>query len=226
MAISFIRTIILYLTIVLTLRIMGKRQMGELEPAEFVVAVIISDLATHPLQDPGTPLLYGLIPVLTLLACEVLITFFNVKSIRFRSVVCGKPSFIIMDGKIKQSEMKKNRLTIDELYEELRKKSITDISTVKHAILETDGTLSTLPYPNQMPVTPQQMNLNVEPTEYPVIVINDGRILNKNLKAVGRNEEWLQKELRNRNIKNANEVFLMTTDRSGKIYFAANEAKK
>ena len=123
MAIAIIRTLILYAVIIISLRIMGKRQIGELEPAELVVAVLISDLAAHPLQDIGTPQLYGLIPVLTLLCCEVLMSGFIVKSIKFRKLVCGKPSLLIHKGKIIQSEMKSNRFTLDELSEQLRKKT-------------------------------------------------------------------------------------------------------
>lgn len=226
MAISFIRTIILYITIVVSMRIMGKRQMGELEPAEFVVAVVISDLATHPLQDPGTPLLYGLIPVLTILACEILVSMAVVKNVYIRAAVCGKPSILVNNGKIIQSEMKKNRITIDELSESLRKKNITDIQTVKLAILETDGSLSTMLYPNQVPLTPLHMNITAEDIGYPVIVINDGRILERNMEFLGFNMKWLENQLSNRNIKNAHDVFLMTADRAGHIYFAAREAQK
>jgi uncharacterized membrane protein YcaP (DUF421 family) len=223
MAIAIIRTLILYAAIVISLRIMGKRQIGELEPAELVVAVLISDLAAHPLQDIGTPLLYGLIPVLTLLCCEVLISAFIVKSIKFRAFVCGKPSVIIHKGKIVQSEMKKNRFTLDELSEQLRKKEITDISTVKYAILETDGSLSTILFAEQSPVTPKQMNIPVDDAGYPVMLINNGRVLENNLKKMGYNGIWLKRQLQNKNISREKDVYLMTVDEMGRIYFAVRE---
>lgn len=223
LAIAIIRTLILYVTIVVSLRIMGKRQIGELEPAELVVAVLISDLAAHPLQDIGTPLLYGLIPVLTLLCCEVLISAFIVKSIKFRSFVCGKPSVIIHKGKIMQSEMKKNRFTLDELSEQLRKKDISDISTVKYAILETDGSLSTLLFADQSPLTPKQMNIQTDDIGYPVMVINNGRVLETNLNKMGYNDIWLKKQLQNKNISQEKDVYLMTVDEMGRVYFAAKE---
>ena len=226
LAISFIRTIILFITIVVSMRVMGKRQMGELEPAEFVVAVIISDLTTHPLQDPGTPLLYGLIPVLTLVCCEILVSALVVKSVSFRAYICGKPSMIVENGKINQAEMKKNRFTLDELAEELRKNNITDISTVRHAVLETDGTLSTLLYPGEMPVTATQMNIQVDDPGYPMIVISDGRVLEKNLLLLGYNGIWLRNQLSSRNIQSVRDVFLMTADSLGRVYFAAKEAEK
>ncbi len=223
MAIAIIRTLILYAAIIVSFRIMGKRQIGELEPAELVVAVLISDLAAHPLQDIGTPLLYGLIPVLTLLCCEVLISAGVVKSIRFRTLVCGKPGFIISKGQIVQSEMIKNRMTLDELAEQLRKKSITDISTVKYGILETDGSLSTILFTAQQPVTPQQMNLTPDDTGYPVIVINDGRVLADNLKMAGRDNAWLVGHLRSHKIGSPADVYLMTVDEQGRVYFAARD---
>lgn len=223
MAIAIIRTVILYAIIIFSLRIMGKRQVGELEPVELVVAVLISDLAAHPLQDIGTPLLNGLIPVLTLLCCEVLISAFIVKSIKFRAIISGKPSLIIKKGEIIQEEMKKNRFTLDELSGQLRKKNITDISTVKYGILETDGTLSTLLYTAHSPVTPQQMNLQTDDIGYPVVVINNGRVLENNLKKMGVNDVWLRNQLKNRNIKEPQDVYLMTVDDAGRIYFAVKE---
>ena len=225
MAIAIIRTLILYAVIIISLRIMGKRQIGELEPAELVVAVLISDLAAHPLQDIGTPLLYGLIPVLTLLCCEVLMSGFIVKSIKFRKLICGKPSLLIHKGRIIQSEMKSNRFTLDELSEQLRKKDISDISTVKYAILETDGSLSTLLYTDQAPLTPKQMNIQVDNAGYPVIIVNEGRVLSDNLKKMGYNDIWLKRQLSERNVSDVSDVYLMTVDESGWIYFLPNDRK-
>ena len=223
-AIAIIRTFILYAVIIISLRIMGKRQLGELEPAELVVAVLISDLAAHPLQDIGTPLLYGLIPVLTLLCCEVLMSGFIVKSIKFRKFICGKPSLLINKGKVVQREMKSNRFTLDELSEQLRKKDISDINTVKYAILETDGSLSTLLYADQSPLTPKQMNIQVEDDGYPVIVVNEGRVLSDNLNKMGYNEIWLKRQLSNRKVSSVKDVYLMMVDESGRIYFTLKDA--
>ena len=224
MAISIIRTLILYVAIVVSMRIMGKRQLGELEPVEFVVAVLISDLATQPLQDIGTPLLYGLVPVIILVCSEVLMSGAMLKSIKFRSAVCGRPSMVIENGVIIQKEMKKNRFSTDELAEQLRKKNILDISNVKFAVLETDGTLSVILFSGEAPVTPKQMNLQTEDGEYPVIVINDGRILSQNLKVLGFNERWLKTQLDTNRIKSCRDVFIMSADKTGKVYFARKEA--
>jgi uncharacterized membrane protein YcaP (DUF421 family) len=223
LAISFIRTVIVFVTLLISMRMMGKRQLGELEPSELVVAVLIADLASHPLQDIGIPLIYGLIPVVTLLCCEVLVSGFMVKSIRFRKLVCGTPSVVVRHGVIVQQELKKNRFTLDELMEELRKKGVNDLSTVQYAVLETDGSLSTLLYAAEAPVTPKQMNLSVIDTGYPVIVINQGRVLTKNLKVIGKEENWLSNELKKRSIKSASDVFLMTSDADGIIYCSIRE---
>lgn len=223
MAVTIIRTIIIFASLVISMRIMGKRQLGELEPAELVVAVLISDLAAHPLQDPGIPLLYGLIPVVTLLCCEILISAGILKSVKFRSLICGRPSVLIKNGEIDQLEMKKNRFTVDELMEELRKKDILDISAVKYAILETDGTVSALLFPSERTVTARQLEISTKDTGYPVIVVNNGRILAENLKSAGKNKQWLKKELSKRGINDHNNVYLMTVDGDNNIYFAQKE---
>jgi uncharacterized membrane protein YcaP (DUF421 family) len=223
LGVSFVRTIIIFVLLVVSLRIMGKRQLGELEPIELVVAVLISNLAAQPLQDIGIPLLYGIVPVLTLLACQVIISGITVKYNRIRRIVCGKPSILIDNGKIVQSEMRKNRISLDELYVELRSKDVTDIKTVKHAILETDGTLNVLLYSDFSPVTPSQLGLTVQDAGLPVSVISDGRIMSDNLKILGLDNSWLKDELSRRCIKSATEVYLMTVDGEGAIYLVRKE---
>ena len=159
MVIAFLRTVILYLLIIAGIRLMGKRQVGELEPSELVLALIIADLAAVPMQDFGIPLLTGIIPILTLLCITMALSVLTMKNVKFRAIVCGRPSIIVENGTLHQREMQKNRFTVDELMEELRMKGITDLSTVKYAILETNGRLSVLPYANQLPVTAEQMNV-------------------------------------------------------------------
>jgi len=206
------------------MRIMGKRQIGELEPAELVVAVLISELAAQPLQDIGTPLIYGLVPAVTLVICEILVSAGIVKSIRFRAFVCGKPSVIVRDGKINQQEMKKNRLTVDELLEQLRKKGVTDLQSVRYAILETDGKITPILSSMHQPVTPKDMQLSVQETGYPVLVINEGRVLTDNLRYLGLSEQWLHEQLKARNIPSPREVYLFSVDEFGRVTFALKEA--
>jgi uncharacterized membrane protein YcaP (DUF421 family) len=224
-AIAIIRTLILYLAIIVSMRVMGKRQLGELEPAEFVVAVLISDLAAHPLQDIGTPLIYGLIPVLTLLCCEVLISFAALKSARLRTVISGKASVIIENGKLSYAQMRKNRYTVSELVEQLRKKDIADISLVKYAILETDGTLSTMLYTADSPVTARALGLTPAESECPVVVISDGRVVDASLKKLGFERKWLDRQLKSHGYKSAADVLLLSADKNGKIYCAGKKVR-
>ena len=225
MAIIFIRTIIVFASLVIAMRLMGKRQLGELELSELVTAVLISDMASHPLQDIGTPLLNGLISVVTLLCCELLISAGILKSQRFRTLLCGKPSMLIVNGRVCEKAMRQNRFTLDELAEELRNQGVTDMSTIKYAILETDGTLNTIPYPTERPVTAAQMNISVPDNGFPTVVINDGRVLSGNLRSVGRDEKWLDKELRKRKVRSASDVYLMTIDETDGVYFVEKEGK-
>lgn len=223
MTIVFIRTIIIFVMIVGAMRIMGKRQLGELELNELVVAVLLADLASHPLQDIGIPLLNGLIPIVTLLGCELIFSGFIMHSPGARAFLCGKPSILVQNGQIVEKEMRKNRFTLDELADELRNQSITDISKVKYAILETDGRLNTILFPAEQPVTAAQMNIAVDDPGYPFIVINDGFVMENNLKIAGRDQNWLEKELRNRKAKSPKDVYLMTVNNAGQIYYAPKE---
>ena len=225
MAIIIIRTIIVYLALLVTMRILGKRQLGEMELSELVLAALIADLASHPLQDLGIPMINGLIPILTLFCCEVLITGVSIKSVRLRGLLFGKPSFLIVRGEINQYEMHKNRFTTDELMQELRNQGFLDISTVQYAILETDGTLNVIPFPNKSPVTAEQLGIDAGDTAYPYIVISNGRVLEANLKHIGRDLNWLNKQLESHGAKNAAEVFLMTADQTDHVYLARKEEK-
>jgi uncharacterized membrane protein YcaP (DUF421 family) len=219
LAIVIIRTLILYFAIVVSMRLMGKRQLGELAPAELVVAVLMSDLAALPLQDLGTPLIYGLVPVITLLCCEVLISGAILKSIRLRSLICGAPCTIIENGRINQAEMKKSRYTLDELAERLRKRDVTDINAVRFAILETDGTVSVFLRPGKTPITPERLGMICHAPGFPVPIICDGRLLGSNLKRLGYDRAWLAKRLSEHGVRSERDVFLFTADGEGNEFF-------
>ncbi len=226
MVIAFLRTIILYLLIIAGVRLMGKRQVGELEPSELVLALLIADLAAVPMQDFGIPLLTGVIPILTLLCITMILSMLTMRSVKFRAVICGRPSIIVENGRLHQREMQKNRFTVDELMEELRMKGVTDLSTVKYAILETNGQISVLPYANQLPVTAQQMGLTPDDVGLPIVIINDGRVLDHNLRTRGLDRAWLDKQLRARQIARPQDVFLLTVDEQKRVYCVAKEALK
>ena len=220
MAIVFIRTLIIYLALLLTMRLLGKRQLGEMELSEFVVAALIADLAAHPLQDIGIPMINGLIPILTLFCCELLIAGISMKHIRLRSLLFGRPSLLISQGAIDQEEMRKNRFTLDELLQELRAQGVLDIKRVEYAILETDGRLNIVLKASEQPVTPALLNIPVPDESFPLIVISDGRVLDENLRRCGRDRRWLERQLAARKLRGADEVFLMTVNRAGTIYLS------
>ena len=224
MVIAFLRTIILYAFIIAGIRLMGKRQVGELEPSELVLALLIADLAAVPMQDFGIPLLTGLIPILTLLCITMALSVLTMKSVRFRALVCGRPSIIVENGVICQKEMRKNRFTVDELMEELRMKGITDLAKVKYAILETNGQISVLPCAGELPVTARQMGLSPQDPGLPVVIINDGRVIGRNLRQRGLNQAWLDKRLAEYKLKSPGEVYLLTVDGDNQVYLAPREA--
>lgn len=226
MAIITVRTVIVFLCIFAAMRLMGKRQLGELEPSELVVAVLISDMAAHPLQDIGIPMMNGLIPIAVLLSCELLISWLSLKSRRFRTLCFGRPSILIRDGRIDQRELKRNRFSLDELSEELRGRSVTDLSTVRYAILETDGTLNVILRAAEQPLTPAQMGINVPEPGLPVAVVNDGKPDEARLRQLGKNERWLRNELRRRGYSSPSEVCYMTVDEIGRIYLQRKETDK
>lgn len=210
---AFARTVILYFLIMIGMRLLGKRQIGELEPSELVLTMMISDLATVPMQDFGIPLLAGVIPIVTLLALAMLLSQLSLHSLRFRALVCGTPAVLIRDGRLQQETMRKNRYTLDELLEELRGQGIANIEDVKYAVLENSGQLSVLPWTRQQPPTVSQLGLDAEDdVTLPVVLVNDGRVLRKNLAACGKDEQWLLKTLRKKNLSSPREVFLLTLD--------------
>lgn len=221
---AFFRTVILYLLIIAGLRLMGKRQIGELEPGDLVLTLIISDLASVPMQDFGIPLVNGVFPIIVLLSLSMLVSYFSLKSIRFRSLVCGRPTVIIQDGKILQANMAKTRFTVDELYEQLRTQGYSSLNGVKYAILETSGQVSVLPYTRAAPLTPQSAGIEVqEDVTLPVLVVNDGHILTDNLRTCGRDLSWLQGQLKKRRLTSPKQVFLMTVDETGAVVCVTKE---
>lgn len=217
------RTLILYFSLLLTMRLLGKRQLGEMELSEFVLASLVADLAAIPLQDGDIPLVNGLTAILVLFCCELLISGLTLKHIRLRAALFGRPSLLIVRGRIDQREMRKNRFTVDELMQELRSQGCLDISQVEYAVLETDGKLNVIPFPDQRPVTPSQLGLDAGPGGYPTIVVSDGRILEANLRHAGRDRSWLDKQLRQLGLKSAQDVFLLTVNAAGQIYCAPKE---
>jgi uncharacterized membrane protein YcaP (DUF421 family) len=209
--ISFIRTIILYVIVVTAVRVMGKRQIGELQPSELVVAILISELAAIPMQETGIPLPSGVIPILTLISCEIILSTITLLSTKARKLITGQPSILIMNGIIDQKEMRRLRFTIDDLMEELRIGGYRSISEVAFAVVETNGKLSIFPTCQNTPVTAGMMNLTCEESGLPLTLVSDGSICHENLKKSGKNKTWLDNQLKDQKLK-PEEVFLMTVD--------------
>lgn len=226
MVIAIVRTLLLYIFIIFGIRLLGKRQIGELEPTEFVLALILADIAAVPMQDYGIPLISGIIPILTLLCLATIISVLNLKSVRFRNLIDGKPSILIENGKLNQKELLKNRCTADELLEELRLQGYPNISMVKYAIWETNGQLTVLPFAKYQPPTAKDMELSPADPALPHIIISDGRILTQTLQQRGLDEAWLQKQLHANGAKSHKDVFLLTVDDNKQVYFAAKESHK
>lgn len=223
MAIAFFRTVILYLLLIVGIRLLGKHQVGELEPSELVLAMLISDLASVPMQDFGIPLLNGVIPIITLIAITMILSVLTVRSLRIRSLLCGHPSVIIERGRLNQKEMHRNRFTIDELMEELRQRGVTDLSSVEFAVLETNGQLSVLLFPEYQPITAGKFPPVEKESGLPLPVINDGRLIRENLKRRGVDEKWLKQQLAERGFSHYEDVFLFTVDEELRIYFSPKE---
>lgn len=192
---GLVRTVILYLFIIVGIRLMGKRQVGELEPSELVMSLIIADLAAVPMQDYGIPLLTGLVPILALLALTMMLSVLTMRSLKFRTLLCGRPSIIIREGALDINQMHRNRLTVDELLEDLRAKGYTDPSQIWYAVLETNGTLSILPRAAQKPPNNEQLARNVPETQLPLVLVSDGKVLDHNLELLGHDRAWLSHQL-------------------------------
>lgn len=218
MFVVLIRTVVLYLFIVVGIRLLGKHQIGQLEPSELVLTLIIADLASVPMQDNGIPLLSGLIPIVVLLSLASILSVLCTHSIKFRTLLCGKPTIVVENGQVLEPALKKTHLTLDELMEELRIQGYTDFKAIKFALLETNGQLSVLPYTAEKPATAAQMEVKTQETGLPVILISDGRLLEHNLKGRGYEHVWLEKQLASYGMTSPAQAFLLTVDEGGGTY--------
>lgn len=219
---SYIRTILLYLVLLACVRFMGKREIGQMEASEFVVAMLVADLAAIPMQDVAIPLYSGLVPILTVLGAELILSCLCLRSIRFRKILCGKPVILIENGRIIQNNLRRTRVNIDELMGHLREKDVLDVRTVQYAILETNGNLSVFPYPAE--AAPSAKDLGIHPREryLPVTIVSDGQLLRDNLTYAGRDEAWLRKTLGDYRATVAG-TWLLTVDKSGSVLWLGKE---
>ncbi len=225
MLLIFIRAILLYVLVLIVMRLMGKREIGQLQPFELAISIMIADLAATPMSEPGTPISYGVIPILSLLVMHLLISTINIKSIKIREILCGKPSILIYRGKIDERVLKKENFTINELQERLRGNNIFNLGDVEYAILETNGQISVITKPEKKVVSLEDLNIKAEYSGIPYDLVIDGKILYENLNKISKTKEWLEKEVGKFNMK-PEEALIVTFDANNKIFCQKKEMKK
>ncbi len=225
MAVSLIRSVILYGIVVGIYRFMGKRQVGELQPSELVLAIMISDVASVPMQSVGMPLVSGIIPVLTLMFIEITLSFVAQKSEKLRKVITGAPSLIIAEGKLQVDEMERLRFNIDDLMEQLRNNGYFDVGEIAFAVLETNGNLSVMPKERYRPVTLGDMDISLKKAEFTFNLIKDGVLDKDALEKLGRDENWLAGELKKNKISGIQKVFLLCADKNGITFIQRKDRK-
>lgn len=222
MLITFFRAIILYILVLIVMRLMGKREIGQLQPFELAISIMIADLSTVPMADTGIPIFNGIIPILGLLLMHLLISVLNLKSLKAREIICGKPRILIYRGRIDEKALKKERFTINELQERLRGNNVINIGDVEYAILETSGQVTVIQKPEKRNTIPEDFNI-IPPYEgisYDLVV--DGKVMKDNLDILGKDYQWLEKELGKMNIK-PEEALVATIDGNGKIFCQKKE---
>ena len=222
MLINFFRAIILYIIVLIVMRLMGKREIGQLQPFELAISIMIADLATIPMADTGIPIGNGIVPILGLLVMHLLISLTNLKSMKAREIICGKPSILIYRGKIQEKALIKERFTINELQERIRSQNIVNLSDVEYAVLETSGQITVIEKPNKRHTIPEDFDIMPEYEGIPYDLVVDGKIMNKNLKAIGKNYAWLKKEVAKFNFL-PEEALIVTIDGKGQFFCQKKE---
>lgn len=224
MLLSYIRTLILYLVLIAVIRGMGKRQIGEMEPSEFVVTMLVANLAAIPMQDGGIPLFSGLVPILTVLGMELVLSWVTLRSMLLRRILCGKPVILIENGHILQDRLRQTRISLDELIGHLRQKDVLDLQSVQYAILETNGTLSVFPYPRAVPATAGDAGIPVPDQKLPVTLVEDGCLLPENLSRAGVDGAWVVETLGSRNAR-IEDTFLLSLAGQDVVWIGKEGAK-
>lgn len=226
MFIVFIRTALLYALVILTMRLMGKRQIGELQPYEFVITIMISDLAALPMQDSRYPLLLGIVPIVTLLLLKMLLSFVQLKWQYARKIIDGEPTLLIYNNKINYNALKKQQINLDELMEELRLLGYFDLNNIEFAVLENNGKVSILPS-NQSSSSSSQNSSSKQKPVLPKILVSDGKVNNDSLTSIGKDKAWIENILKNHNINSIDEVLIAMYDTTGNFKFQLyNETTK
>ena len=222
MLLIFFRSIILYIIVLVVMRLMGKREIGQLQPFELAISIMIADLATIPMTEIGIPIFNGIIPILGLLLMHLIISIINLKSLKGREIICGKPTILIYRGKIDEKALKKERFTINELQEKLRGNNIVNLGDVEYAILETSGEVTIIQKPEKRGTIPEDFNIKPDYEGIPYDLVIDGKIMNQNLKILEKNYSWLKKQVEKFGIK-PEEALIVTIDGKGQIFCQKKE---
>lgn len=221
---TFLRAIVIYIFVLIIMRLMGKREIGQLQPFELVISMMIADLASIPLSTGGIPLFRGIISILGLLIMHLLISVINMKSVVLRGIICGKPNILIYRGKINEKALIKERFTINELQERLRINGVMNIGDVEYAIIETSGELSIVQKPNKRTTTPEDFNIEPEYEGIPYDLVIDTKVQHQNLKILGKNYKWLKKEVKKFGYT-PEEALVVTLDGKGNIFCQKKESR-
>lgn len=224
MILSYLRAAFLYLVLILAVRLMGKRQIGQMEASEFVVTMLVANLAAIPMQDGAIPLYSGLVPILTVLGMELVLSGLIMHSVVLRKFFCGKPVILINNGKIIQENLRRTRITLDELTGHLREKDVLDIRTVQYAILETDGNLSVFPFPKERPASAKDAGIQASRQYLPITLVEDGYLSKENLQKAGKDETWVKTVLQQHNT-DVQSTLLLTVDEGDHVVWLGKEPK-
>ena len=222
MLITILRTVILYIVLISGIRLMGKRQIGQLEPSELVVTMLVADLAAGPIQEGGFNVFAALIAIGTILLMEILLSTLSLHSVFWRKLLCGKPVILIENGTVLQENLRKTRVTLDELTGHLREKDVLDLSSVQYAILETNGNLSVFPYPKEKPASAKDAGIRARKQYIPLTIVSDGKLLEDNLQKAGKDRSWLDRVLQERDTA-LSDTWLLTVDSADRIQFYRRE---
>lgn len=217
MLVTFIRAIILYIIVLIVMRLMGKREIGQLQPFELAISIMIADLASVPMTELGIPITNGIIPILGLLVMHMLISIINMKSLKMRSIMSGQPSLLIYRGKIDEKVLRKERLTLNELEEKLRSNNVFNLGDVEYAILETNGEVTVIQKPEKRNVIAEDLNISPEYEGISYDLVIDGKIMEKNLKSIGKDEKWLNVQLKKFDAKPEN-TLIATMDGKNEFF--------
>ena len=219
---TFFRSIVIYILVLVVMRLMGKREIGQMQPFELAISIMIADLASIPMTDIGIPISNGIIPIMGLLVMHLIISVINLKSSKIREFICGKPTILINKGKIDEEKLKRERFTLNELEEKLRSNNVMDLGDVEYAILETSGDVSVIQKPNKRNTTPEDFNIMPEYEGISYNLVIDGKVMQDNLKQIGENYDWLKKQTQKFQMM-PEEALIVTINGKGSIYCQKKE---